>query len=333
MNKKEEMNGFFNNLYEHCSLGEFRRIEIRGIVFGKGVRKNEWVYSPDDVYTVASNPYNGLHMYFACGVRKPNEGDKNGVVGCPFLWTEIDFKETSRKKALQNIKECPFPPTYIILSGGGFHLYWKLKETFYIQNKEDIKTWESYLKRLCYAMDGDRSCAEIARILRVPYTTNFKYDHKPMVKVAKETNYEYDLAEIAQLLPPEPEISRRVKKTAIAPINWDSDGFIQKAYAGSPYGDGHRNEIVKEVIKYYANNLPPDSDVFLHSMMFVDKCVIKGKYGNDGGVYDERDMKRRVQWAIENRRVNKVLNIEKETEKGLLVRMWLPKDRVAIKED
>jgi hypothetical protein len=60
--------------------------------------------------------------------------------------------------------------------------------------------------------------------------------------------------------------------------------------------------------------------------------VIKGKYGNEGGVYDERDMKRRVQWAIENRRVNKVLNIEKETEKGLLVRMWLPKDRVAIKE-
>ena len=329
MKNEQEMKMFFNKLYEHCNLGDYKRIEIRGIVFGKGVRINEWVYSPDDVYPVASNPYDGLHMYFACGVRKPNEGDKNGVVECPFLWTEIDFKETSRKKALQNIKECPFLPTYIIHSGGGFHLYWKLKEPFYIQNKEDIKTWESYLRRLCYVMDGDRSCSEIARILRVPYTPNFKYDHKPIVKIAKETDKEYDLEEIVNLLPPEPEIS---KKTKSATINWDTEGFIQKAYAGAPYGEGHRNEIVKEVIKYYSNNLPPDSDVYFHSMMFVDKCVKEGTYGSEGGVYDERDMKRRVQWAIDNRRMNKVLYVEKETEKGVLVSIWLPKDRVIIKE-
>ena len=329
MNNEEKTKRFFENLYEHSVLGEFRRIEVRGIVLGKGVRKNQWVCNPDSVYNVAGNPDDGLHMYFGCGVRKPNEGDKKGVVECPFLWTEIDFKDTSKKKALQNIRECPFPPTYIILSGGGFHLYWKLKQTFYIRKKEDIKTWESYLKRLCYAMDGDRSCAEIARILRVPYTPNFKYDHKPLVKIAKETCNEYDLDEIVQPLPPESDIP---KKAGTAPIDWDSDGFIRKAYSGAPYGDGHRNEIVKEMIKYYANNLPPDSDVFFHSMMFVNQCVKKGKCGSEGGVYDEDDMKRRVQWATENRRVNKVLNIEKETEKGVLVRIWLPKDRVAIKE-
>ena len=67
-------------------------------------------------------------------------------------------------------------------------------------------------------------------------------------------------------------------------------------------------------------------------MMFVDKCVKEGTYGSEGGVYDERDMKRRVQWAIDNRRMNKVLHIEKETEKGVLVSIWLPKDRVVIKE-
>ena len=88
MNNEEKMKGFFNNLYEHSILGEYRRIEVRGIVFGKGVRKNQWVCSPDDVYNVAGNPYDGLHMYFGCGVRKPNEGDKKGVVECPFLWTE-----------------------------------------------------------------------------------------------------------------------------------------------------------------------------------------------------------------------------------------------------
>lgn len=225
-----------------------------------------------------------------------------------------------------------FPPTYVIHSGGGFHLYWKLKETFYIQNrKEDIKLWESYLKRLCYAMDGDYNCTDISRILRVPYTNNYKYEHTPLVRIQKYKDVEYDLQELTNHLPPESDIPVKRSKSD---INWDAEGFMAKAYQGKPYGEGHRNEVVKEVCKYYANNLPPDSDVYFHVKKFVDECVKEGNYGDiNGGVYDERDIKRRVQWAVENRKVNKVLFIEKETDKAVLVMQWLPKDRVEVKGD
>lgn len=332
------MKDFFDNLYEHGTLNEYRNIEIRAIVFGEGVRCNEWISDTSKIEGICKE-VNGLHYYFGCASRSPNYGDKEHVRECPFLWTEIDFKETPEKKALQNILDAGkagFKPTYIIHSGGGYHLYWKLKEPYYInegnKSKDDIKSWESYLRRLCFAMDGDMQCAEIARILRVPGTHNYKYEHKPMVKILKHYDVEYNLTDIVDCLPPESDIPK--KSRSKSDFNWDTEGFIQKAYAGGPYGEGHRNEVVKEVIKYYANNLPPDADVYFHTKMFVDKCVNEGSYGDiNGGVYDERDIKRRVQWAVENRRVNKVEYIEHETEKAYLVTMWLPKDRVVIKED
>jgi hypothetical protein len=326
------MNEFFENLYEYATLNDYRRIEIRGIVFGQGVRCNEWLDHTrvDSICREVDN----LHYYFGCATRRPNEGNKANVVECPFLWTEIDFKETNKQQALKNIAECPFPPTYVILSGGGFHLYWKLKEPFYIEERNprkqiNIKEWESYLRRLCYAMDGDSQCTDITRILRVPMTHNYKYDHKPIVRVGKFNDIEHNLEDIVQLLPPESDIPRKRSNT---PVDWNTDSFMEKAYAGKPYGNPDRNAIVKEVVKYYSNHFSVSRDVYFHVMKFVNECVeqgqIQGANGLEGGAYDEVDVKRRCQWGIENRQVYDIIDIEKETDKAFLVKMWLPKSQV-----
>jgi hypothetical protein len=63
--------------------------------------------------------------------------------------------------------------------------------------------------------------------------------------------------------------------------------------------------------------------VFFHVKKFVDECVWKG---DDN--YGDKDLKRRVQWGIDNRQMYNCVRVEKETDKAVLALMWIPKSRI-----
>ena len=48
----------------------------------------------------------------------------------------------------------------------------------------------------------------------------------------------------------------------------------------------------------------------------------------DGPNYDDKDIKRRVQWGIENRQMYNCVRVDKETDKAVLALMWIPKSRI-----
>ena len=149
---------------------------------------------------------------------------------------------------------------------------------------------------------------------------NFKYD-RAIVKIIYERDYEYELEDFDSILPSELEIPR-MKSTPTLEDRWWTTGFMEKAYSKT-YDAGNRNDIVVEVVKYYANQHQDPADVFFHVKKFVDECVWKG---DDN--YGDKDIKRRVQWGIENRQMYNCVRVEKETDKAVLALMWIPKSRI-----
>jgi hypothetical protein len=119
------------------------------------------------------------NIYF--GVCTRNGGGKaEHVQEIPGLWVDIDFKDTPEDDAEALISAFPLAPTFRVLSGHGIHLYWKFKEPMAAKEYDPLPA----LKGLCRALRGDAQCAELARIMRLPYTYNIK--SSPPIKCVVE---------------------------------------------------------------------------------------------------------------------------------------------------
>lgn len=122
------------------------------------------------------------------------------------LYSDFDLKDYQEDKGLiaAHIRELNPPPSVIIDSGGGYHCYWLLKEPFLItsdltqQIASDLqRSWVAYVK-------GDLAVHDLARIMRVPGTSNYKYDPPRPVMSIREVYSDaatWDLAELQELLP------------------------------------------------------------------------------------------------------------------------------------
>lgn len=118
------------------------------------------------------------HIYFGCCTRSDTtKGGKQSCAELVAFWADIDFSITPQIEADKNVADFPFKPSIQINSGGGYHLYWLLKE---FCDAHDPRC-EPTLKGLATALRADMASAELARILRVPGTMNYKY--KPARKV------------------------------------------------------------------------------------------------------------------------------------------------------
>jgi hypothetical protein len=112
--------------------------------------------------------------------RKDGDGSKEGIDEIPWLWCDIDIVKESPgyDHFVQVYKNFPLKPSVLINSGGGYHLYWLLKEP---APKDDIPRIENLLKRIALHLGGDMAATDASRILRLPGTYNLKYTPKRKV--------------------------------------------------------------------------------------------------------------------------------------------------------
>src|SRR5690606_1795718 len=104
-------------------------------------------------------------LYFAVATRKDRtSGKKENILHIPAVWVDIDFKETPEHVAIKSIVEFPLQPTIMVQSGGGYHLYWKLKEP---AGPGDVEKVEKVLYGIAQALQGDGASGEAARILQI----------------------------------------------------------------------------------------------------------------------------------------------------------------------
>lgn len=117
-------------------------------------------------------------VYFGVAARRSRGDSKEDVLGTNSLWVDAD----DLQKPLAT-----FPPSAIVMSGHGYHLYWFLKTPL-----TDIAQIE-YLNQLL-AKDvptADPACWNANRVLRVPGTVNTKDVpvNVTLVKFAPEIRY------------------------------------------------------------------------------------------------------------------------------------------------
>ena len=147
-------------------------------------------------------------IYFGVHPSKVRKGPKEATeiidieaINC--LYADIDAHDYEDKSlAAKHVKQLTPKPSVIIDSGGGYHCYWLLDEPFILNTelKRDIaskiqKQWVMYV-------GGDLAVHDLARILRLPGTMNYKYTPpRPVTEAYSDLNLQYSLTELEDYLP------------------------------------------------------------------------------------------------------------------------------------
>lgn len=134
-----------------------------------------------------------LDSYFALSTFKTNSRTQKNHAYTKALWLDLDLKGstyTSLKEMLghaaqfSNAYKLPVPT--VVFSGGGFHLYWAL-DTELSYAEWHVLADGLHNATAAFGLQVDVKCTrDAARILRVPGSTNFKYDSRPTVKIVGE---------------------------------------------------------------------------------------------------------------------------------------------------
>ncbi len=147
------------------------------------------------------------NVYVAIATRK--DKSSGALINCQHLgalFVDIDFKATPEAEARPRLARFALPPSAIVHSGGGIHVYWFLREPMTLPTETSLVG--ALLRRLAHALGGDLNAAEPARVLRLPGTLNQKYAPPRIVTVELlDAERRYNPSELDDLLPAEPTLN------------------------------------------------------------------------------------------------------------------------------
>jgi len=182
------------------------------------------------------------HLYFGVATRDGKGGTTENLIDVPAVWCDGDFDKTPKEILAGNLKRFPFKPSIIVASGGGVHFYWLLKEP-----TRDFQAIEDINHRIAAQLQGDPNACDVARILRIPDTTNHKYPAP--CRVHKYNQFRYEIENFLNVLPEgqaKPQGSLIIK---------DPD-WLSGAMQG--VGKGERNSTATKIAGYWINKLQPE---------------------------------------------------------------------------
>jgi primase-like protein len=195
---------FFDALYQRCE----GLIELRAIAAGKPPRHGFFTLDDESGLARFINVHRDDNVFF--GVATRSDASSGALANCrslTVLFVDLDFKQIPEAEARQRLAGCPFPPSAIIRSGGGLHVYWLLREPLDLRDEQNRILAGSLLRRLATFLGADLLAAEPARVMRVPDTLNHKYSPSREVTIELlEPDRRYDASEFDALLPPEPAL-------------------------------------------------------------------------------------------------------------------------------
>lgn len=140
-------------------LDAFRFDGLLTISVGSPAEPSAQYYSKDDDISVPQN----TDVFFGPAMRTAKGGKKETVLGSKALWLDADDPQ----RPLYTL-----PPSAIVRSGGGYHLYWFLQEPL-----TDTAQLEALNKLLTEDVPtADKGAWNCNRVLRVPSTRNTKYN-------------------------------------------------------------------------------------------------------------------------------------------------------------
>jgi hypothetical protein len=142
------------------------------------------------------------HFVGIAARRAPGHGRLENSATLAVLFAEIDFKDFAggEEEARARLNAFPLPPSVVILSGGGLHVYWSLDEPLDLATDGAMVTRR--LRAIARAVGADLAAAEPARVLRLPNTENFKYSPaRPVVIETFDTKRVYGIDDLDAVIP------------------------------------------------------------------------------------------------------------------------------------
>lgn len=127
------------------------------------------------------------------------------VLNCLFAEFDLAPGQTP-EDLLAEIKALPVPPSVIVWSGGGYHCYWFLAQTYHANDETKREHIASIQAAWVTFVGSDGAAKDLARVLRVPGTTNWKAKYSPNFPTVEIVHWEpsaqYDLADLEPHLQP-----------------------------------------------------------------------------------------------------------------------------------
>lgn len=172
-------------------------------------------WADDDIYTCVGLPHTDPPL------AKRIRGKAEQVTAIAGMWADVDIvhplhKKTNlppnMEKAVEVLESLPFTPTILVASGHGVQAWWLFDEPWIFQSHEErtsaqtlAKWWHEQVnnafKKEGWAVD---SVWDIARVMRVPGTTNNKDPDNPVpVTILAEEKIRFDRTEFLDRIPPD----------------------------------------------------------------------------------------------------------------------------------
>lgn len=197
------------------------------------------------------------NLWFCVNLLKTGERKKEFATNCTFAWADLDEVDPA------NVS--PAPTCVVESSPGRYHAYWRISG-----DPVPCDVAEDYSKRITYNIGADKSGWDLTQLLRVPWTSNFKYDPAPMIKLLAILPTAYDAVELDNLIPvlSEAQADSDAEPNDV-PDNLPTLENVLYAYrAGGVLDDEFKNLFTKQ----------PDEHADWSRIMwrFINKCLDSG---------------------------------------------------------
>lgn len=202
--------------------------ESRVLIWTKKPNESFYFTSVEEAADTALSLAASRDVYVGCGLRRiglsvHRRGGNTDVVQLHGFHADIDYGSRGSGKnyfpdetsALRFLKSCPAVPTIVISTGGGLHAWWLFKEPWELFEESErslaAETCRVFGRALVAAAkvrghDIDYG-SDLAKVLRLPNTLNYKYGTPRQVKTAFSSGITYpDWREILHEMGTDPEV-------------------------------------------------------------------------------------------------------------------------------
>lgn len=193
----------------------------------------------------------GWNVYIGVATRtKRGAGGKKDLHSTQVIFSEIDrYGEDPSGKDLATIDLLYYPPSVVVASGGGEHLYWRLREPLDLRQPKNVERYEAILSGVTHAIGADRNSTDASRILRPPGTTNYpdrkkKAKGRTATKEVRLTRADADVVYPIDAYAEFEEIGRSLKSTS---------GDERASYEHRDWAESEPPPRVAEILVTYPN--------------------------------------------------------------------------------
>lgn len=174
---------FFNRFIKHSEF-QYDKIEhfIAKCIYRLSKKRCIDTYFAVNTFRLGNQSYDELESRKLVIRRR-----RDFLLSSSSLFCDIDLDDDmialNNESVLKALKKAypevfaEMPPSYIVRSGGGLHLYFVLEESFPLSKEEYLSQYLEVLssvQKTFSLMGSDRRCVDTVRILRVPYSVNRK---------------------------------------------------------------------------------------------------------------------------------------------------------------